>query len=119
LSLRLIPAIPFFVVNLVAALAGVKLSAFVAATAIGVIPATLAFSFFGSGLDSVIAAQEAVYRACLAAGRTDCTIEFNLGMIVTPQLLASLCALGLLALVPVLVKRLRERPARHRPAPLS
>jgi len=119
LSLRLIPAIPFFVVNLVAALAGVKLSAFVAATAIGVIPATLAFSFFGSGLDSVIAAHEAVYRACLAAGRTDCTIEFNLGMIVTPQLLASLCALGLLALAPVVFKRLRERPARHRPAPLS
>jgi uncharacterized membrane protein YdjX (TVP38/TMEM64 family) len=115
LSLRLIPAIPF----LVAALAGVKLSAFIAATAIGVIPATLAFAFFGSGLDSVIAAQEGVYRACLAAGRTDCTVEFNLGMIITPQLLASLCALGLLALAPVVFKRLRERPARRRPAPLS
>src|SRR5438270_824012 len=39
--LRLVPAFPFFLVNLVPALVGVKLPTFVAATLIGVIPATI------------------------------------------------------------------------------
>jgi len=119
LFLRLVPAFPFFLVNLVPALVGVKLPTFVAATLIGVIPATVAFSFLGSGLDSVIAAQEGIYRACLGAGRTDCQIQFNIGMIATPRLLASLATLGMIALIPVLVKRLRARSARSRPAALS
>lgn len=119
LFLRLVPAFPFFLVNLVPALAGVSLSVFVAATLIGIIPAVFAFTFLGSGLDSVIAAQEGIYRACLAAGRTDCEIHFNIGMIATPRLLASLATLGVIALVPVLVKRLRARNASSRPAALS
>lgn len=117
LFLRLVPAFPFFLVNLVPALAGVKLSTFAAATFIGIIPATFAFAFLGSGLDSVIAAQEKIFRACLAAGRGDCELHFDLGMIVTPQLLAALATLGVIALVPVVIKRLRARPAR--PAPLA
>ena len=117
LFLRLVPAFPFFLVNLVPALAGVKLSTFVAATAIGVIPATFAFTFLGSGLDSVIAAQEKTFRACLAAGRGDCELHFDLGMIATPQLLAALVTLGVIALIPVAIKRLRAR--RAAPAPLA
>lgn len=117
LFLRLVPAFPFFLVNLAPALVGVKLSTFVAATAIGILPATFAFAFFGSGLDSVIAMQEAAYRACLASGRTDCTLHFDLGMIVTPRLLAALAALGVIALIPVVVKRMRARSAGACPAP--
>ena len=117
LFLRLVPAFPFFLVNLAPALVGVKLSTFVAATAIGVIPGTFAFAFFGAGLDSVIAAQEVTYRACLATGRTDCALHFDLGMIVTPRLLAAFAALGAIALIPVVVKRMRAHTAR--PAQLS
>lgn len=112
LFLRLVPAFPFFLVNLAPALVGVRLTTFVSATAIGVIPATFAFAFFGSGLDSVIAAQEKVFRACLATGRTDCHLQFDLGMIATPQLLTALATLGVIALVPVAIKRLRARSAR-------
>jgi uncharacterized membrane protein YdjX (TVP38/TMEM64 family) len=112
LFLRLVPAFPFFLINLVPAIVGVKLPTFLGATAIGIIPATLAFSFLGSGLDSVIAAQEKVFRACLATGRADCQIQFDLGMIITPQLLAALVTLGLIALLPVVVKRLRAQHAR-------
>jgi len=119
LFLRLVPAFPFFLVNLVPALAGVRLPTFVAATAIGIIPATFAFTFLGSGLDSVIATQEGVYRACLAAGRTNCQIQFDIGMIATPRLLASLATLGVIALIPVIVKRLRARTTDSRAAPLS
>lgn len=112
LFLRLVPAFPFFLVNLAPALVGVKLSTFLAATAIGILPATFAFTFFGSGLDSVIEGQERIYRACVSSGRTDCTVQFDLGMIATPQLLASLAALGAIALVPVIVKRYRARTSR-------
>jgi uncharacterized membrane protein YdjX (TVP38/TMEM64 family) len=118
LFLRLVPAFPFFLVNLAPALVGVKLSTFVSATLIGVIPATFAFAFFGSGLDSVIAAQEKVFRACLSGGRSDCHLQFDLGMIATPQLLGALATLGVIALIPIAIKRLRARPARSRPAPL-
>jgi uncharacterized membrane protein YdjX (TVP38/TMEM64 family) len=119
LFLRLVPAFPFFLVNLVPAVAGVKLRTFMTATAIGIVPATFAFAFFGSGLDSVIAAQEGSYGACLAAGRSECPIHFDPGALVTPQLLAAFAALGALALIPVIVKRLRRRHARQSPAPLA
>ena len=119
LFLRLVPAFPFFLVNLVPALVGVKLPTFVAATLIGIIPGVFAFTFLGTGLDSVIAAQEGIYRACLAAGRIDCEVHFNIGMIATPRLLASLATLGVIALVPILVKRVRARNARSRGAALS
>src|SRR5712691_7409561 len=51
--------------RLVPALLGVRLRTFVAATALGIIPATFIFAFFGAGLDSVIAAHEATYQSCL------------------------------------------------------
>ena len=86
------------------------LRAFAAATALGIIPATLAFAFVGAGLDSVIAAQQAAYRSCLAAGRPDCRLEFHMDAAITPELLAALAVLGVAALIPVVVKRWR----RHR-----
>ena len=109
LFLRLVPAFPFFLVNLVPAFAGVRLKPFIAATALGIIPGALAFAFAGTGLDSVIAAQKAAYDACLAAGRADCQLTFSAAGILTPRLIGALIALGLLALLPVVVKRWRGR----------
>lgn len=109
LFLRLVPAFPFFLVNLVPAFAGVRLLPFVTATALGVIPGALVYAFAGTGLDSVIAAQQDANGTCLAAGRTDCHMIFDAKDVLTPQLIGALIALGLLALVPVIVKRLRAR----------
>jgi len=109
LFLRLVPIVPFWMVNLVAALCGVRFATFAAATALGIIPPTFTFAFLGAGLDSVITAQQAAYSACVAAGRADCRLEFHLHAAVTPELIAALAALGLLALVPVVVKYLRAR----------
>jgi uncharacterized membrane protein YdjX (TVP38/TMEM64 family) len=109
LFLRLVPAFPFFLVNLVPAFAGVRLGPFVAATALGVIPAAVVYSFAGTGLDSVIAAQKNTYQECLAAGRGDCKLVFDARDVLTWQLLAALLALALLALVPVVVRRVRAR----------
>ncbi len=109
LFLRLVPLFPFWLVNLVPAFVGISLGTFVAATAIGIVPATFAFAFLGASLDSVVRAQGAAYDACLSAGRTDCRVEFDLKAIVTPELIAALVVLGVFALVPVVVRRLRGR----------
>jgi uncharacterized membrane protein YdjX (TVP38/TMEM64 family) len=109
LFLRLVPVFPFFLVNLVPAFAGVRLRPFVAATAIGVIPAVFVFSLAGVGLDSVIAAQKASYHQCMASGEYACRMVFDASDVLTPQLIAALVCLGLLALVPVVVKRWRAR----------
>ena len=47
LFLRLVPAFPFWLVNLAPALLGVKLRTFILATFIGIIPGTFAFAFSG------------------------------------------------------------------------
>jgi uncharacterized membrane protein YdjX (TVP38/TMEM64 family) len=109
LFLRLVPVFPFWLVNLVAALCGVRLAPFAAATVVGIMPATFAFAFVGSGLDSVIVAKKSAYGSCLAAGRTGCRLMFRATDAFTPELIAALVALGVLALVPVVVKRLRAR----------
>ena len=102
------PVFPFFLVNLVPAFAGVHLRSFVAATAIGVIPAVVVFSLAGTGLDSVIAGrQKDSYRQCMASGEDTCRMVFDPSDVLTPQLIAALVGLGLLALIPVVVKRWR------------
>src|SRR5262249_44415988 len=104
---------PFWLVNLVPALVGVRLTTFVLTTAIGIVPGTFAFAFFGAGLDNAVTAEATAYRACIAAGGTDCRIDL-VGAAATPQLIGALVALGLLALVPVAVKRYKA--ARRRGA---
>jgi uncharacterized membrane protein YdjX (TVP38/TMEM64 family) len=108
LFLRLVP-VPFWLVNLAPALFGVRLSTFVMATGIGILPATVTFAMFGAGLGSVVAVQEAQYRACLAAQRTNCAVDFDLSNVLTPTLVGSLVALGVLALVPVVARRVFRR----------
>ena len=112
LFLRLVPAFPFFLVNLVPAFAGVRLLPFVTATALGVIPGSAVYAFAGTGLDSIIATEKHAYDACLAAARANCQLAFHPMDVLTPQMLGALVALGLLALVPVALRRLRP-PARH------
>ena len=107
LFMRLVPIFPFLLGNLLPALCNVRLLTFVLATFIGIMPMTLAIAFFGAGLDHALAVQIEQYRACLAAGSADCGLEFHIWMAVTPQFVAGLCALGVAALLPVLIRRYR------------
>jgi len=107
LFLRLVPVFPFWLVNLAPALVGVRLRTFVGATVLGIIPGTFAFTLVGAGLDSVIRAQGAAYRACLAAGRSGCRLDFDMYAALTPQLLVALAALGVVALIPMIIRRRR------------
>jgi uncharacterized membrane protein YdjX (TVP38/TMEM64 family) len=109
LFLRLMPIVPFWLVNLAAAVLGVPLALFASATAVGIIPAAIAYSFIGVGLDDVLAAQEKAYHACIAAGVGPCTPHFDVTAMLKPEILAALATLGVLALLPVLVRHGRAR----------
>jgi uncharacterized membrane protein YdjX (TVP38/TMEM64 family) len=93
LVLRLVPLFPFWLVNLVPALAGVGLRTFLLATFIGIIPATFVYASLGEGLGEVVE-------------QPDLQILFR------PSLLAPIIGLALLALVPVWYKR-RQLKARE------
>jgi uncharacterized membrane protein YdjX (TVP38/TMEM64 family) len=107
LFLRLTPVFPFWLVNIAAALAQVRLKTFVTATILGIIPAGFAFSFVGSGLDSLIDSQMLAYDACLARiPATPCSFDLSVSRMITPQILVALAALGVAALIPILAKRM-------------
>jgi uncharacterized membrane protein YdjX (TVP38/TMEM64 family) len=93
LALRLIPLFPFWLVNLVPAFLGVRLGTYLAATAIGILPATLVFASIGNGIAAVLA----------EGGMPD--REF----VHKPEIFLPLLGLAALALLPGLYKRLRDR----------
>jgi uncharacterized membrane protein YdjX (TVP38/TMEM64 family) len=111
LFLRFVPIFPFWLVNLACALMGVRLSLFATTTFLGITPGTLAFSAAGSGLDSVVMAQKAAYEACIASGSAHCYFQFSLRTLATPGLMGALAALGCVALLPILLRRLGLLPA--------
>lgn len=115
LFLRLVPAFPFFIVNLVPALIGVPLRTFIIGTGLGIIPGTTAYSLAGSGLGSVIEAQNATYKACLAGNpsnpETACPYSIDLSAVVTRELVWAGIALGIVALIPVVMKYWSKRHA--------
>ena len=114
LFLRLVPIFPFWLVNLAPGLLGVNFATYVATTIRGIIPGTFAFALAGNGLDSVIERQQAAHQSCLAktgsGGQESCSYTLDPGALLTPELIAGLVALGLVALVPVAVKWFRRAP---------
>ena len=109
LFLRLVPAFPFFAVNAVAGLAGISRQTFTLATLVGIIPGSFAFAYLGRGLDSLIDGQTAVYHECVAKGGLDCMLHITPGALVTKDILIAFAALGVVALIPVVLKRLKRK----------
>jgi uncharacterized membrane protein YdjX (TVP38/TMEM64 family) len=97
LILRLAPIFPFFLVNIAPAFFGVSTRTFVMATLIGILPGTFAYSYLGSGLDSVLVAAS-------EAGTT-----LSLGDLVTPQITLAFAALAAVAAIPLIVKRVTRQ----------
>ncbi len=96
LVLRLVPAFPFFLVNLAPAFLGVTLRTYFVGTLIGILPATFVFASIGAGLGSVFDRGE----------RPD------LGIIVSAPVLLPLLGLAALALIPVAVRAWRKRETK-------
>jgi uncharacterized membrane protein YdjX (TVP38/TMEM64 family) len=86
--IRLVPAVPFFVANLIPAFVGVPLYRFAISTFVGIIPGSLVFTSVGAGLGEVF-----------AKGETP-----DLGIIFEPHILLPILGLTALSLLPVIIK---------------
>ena len=86
LTLRLIPIFPFFLINLFAGFTRIPVLTFVWTTALGIIPGSFVYAYLGySGT----------------------TIEPGESLL-SPQIIIALVLLGLLSLVPVLVRKVKH-----------
>ncbi|MBY0306358.1 MAG: TVP38/TMEM64 family protein [Sphingomonas sp.] len=93
--LRLLPVAPFWLVNIVPALFGVKLRDYVLATAIGIIPGTFVYASIGAGAGAVLAAGQ----------------ELNLkGALLKPEVIGPILGLAALSLIPIIYKKFRKEP---------
>ena len=90
--IRLLPAVPFFVANLVPAMVGVPLHRFVITTFLGIIPGTVVITSIGAGLGHVF-----------TSGKMP-----NLGIIFEPMILFPILGLCALAALPMLLKLFRK-----------
>lgn len=91
--LRLVPAVPFFVANLLPALVGVKFSNFLWTTALGIIPGAVVFTWIGVGLGEVFDRGEMP----------------DLSLLWEPYILGPILGLCALAALPILIKTLRGK----------
>ena len=87
-TLRLIPAVPFFIINLVMGLTPLKTRTFWWVSQLGMIPGTMAYVFAGSQLPDLATLAEKGTRGIL-----------------TPQLFAAFIILGLF---PIVVKKIMQ-----------
>jgi uncharacterized membrane protein YdjX (TVP38/TMEM64 family) len=83
MTLRLIPVVPFFIVNLLFGLTRVSLPTYVTATALGIIPGSFVYAYAGRQLGTINSLKE----------------------IASPNVLMAFTLLGLLALVPILYQK--------------
>jgi uncharacterized membrane protein YdjX (TVP38/TMEM64 family) len=88
LCLRLVPLVPFWLVNLIAGCAGMRAPSYVAATFLGMAPGAVVYASLGSGLGTVMEHP-----------------HFHIWS--EPQVLLPLLGLAVLALVPVIYKHWR------------
>ncbi|WP_375262746.1 TVP38/TMEM64 family protein [Palleronia sp.] len=91
--IRLVPAVPFFVANLVPAFMGVPLWRYAITTFFGIMPGALVFTSVGAGLGEVF-----------AQGETP-----DLSIIFAPEVLLPILGLCLLAALPIILKAVRGR----------
>ena len=99
LALRLIPAVPFWVVNIVPALLGMRLNQYVLATFIGITPGTLIYVWVARSFDSLLSGGQ----------------HPDLSVLREPAIIVPLFTLGLISLLPALWKWLRA----HKRLPAS
>lgn len=91
--MRLVPAVPFFLANLIPAFVGVRLDRFAITTFLGIIPGGLVYTSVGAGLGEVF-----------ARGETP-----DLGIIFDPQVIGPILGLAALSALPIVLKRFRKR----------
>ena len=91
LAMRLIPIFPFFLVNFLPALIGVKFRTYALTTLIGIAPGTFVYAGLGNGISYVLSADE----------------PLNTSVIFSPLVFLPLCGLGFLSLLPVMWNKVK------------
>ena len=99
LALRLVPAAPFWVVNIIPAFSEIRLSVFLAATAIGIIPGSVIYVGIGQGFDQI-----------LAAGQTP-----DLSVLTKPEIWLPLSGLGILVFITGIYRHIKSRKPKLAP----
>ena len=89
--LRLLPVFPFFIVNLGAALVGVRYPVFLFTTFFGIMPGTFVFASIGNGISVV-----------LQSGK-----QPDLSVMTSPEILLPLVGLAVLSLAPMVWRRFK------------
>lgn len=89
--IRLVPAVPFFVANLLPAMVGVRYSRFAITTFLGIIPGALVFTWIGVGVGEVFDRGE----------------NPDLSLLWEPHIIGPILGLCALAALPILLKSLR------------
>ena len=92
LTLRLVPFVPFALINIAAGLAAVPVRAFAAATLAGGAPAAVSYSNLGAGRGAALGSEHALKTA-----------------LHSPRLIVPLAAMAILSLTPTVVTRLRKK----------
>ena len=91
LFLRLVPLFPFFLVNIACGLIKIKTKDFILGTFFGIIPGTFVYVWVGSGIGFTFMKGS----------------DINYKIIFEPQILFPLLALSILALIPIVYKKIK------------
>ena len=105
LFLRLVPAFPFWLVNVAPAFFNVPLKTYVGATVLGILPGTFAYALLGEGLDSLILAQDKANPGCAQTG----SCEIDLTAAITPQIIAAMVGLIIISFLPIAIRKWRAK----------
>ncbi len=95
--LRFVPIFPFWIVNLAAAFFRVSLWPYLWTTFIGIAPGSFVFTQAGVGLSAIF----------------ETGAEFSLATVFNMNIRIALIALGIFALIPIIVKKLKNRKNNH------
>lgn len=92
LMMRLVPAVPFFLANLIPAFVGTRLVPFAVTTVLGIIPGGLVFTSVGAGLGEVFARDETP----------------DLSVIFAPHIIGPILGLAALSALPIAIRYFRK-----------
>ncbi len=93
LFLRLVPVFPFWLINTAPAIFGISLRTFFLTTFFGIIPGSFVFTQAGRGIDSIFEQGK----------------SFSAQNILTQDIIIALTGLGVLALIPIIVRLIQGR----------
>ena len=94
LSMRFLPIVPFFLLNLACGIFNINLRTFFFATLLGIIPGSFVYVNIGSNLSAAIRASQD---------------NFSVSSFITPNIIIAFCLLAVLSILPVIIKKIKAK----------